>query len=271
MVGHPVTDDPPKEAASKGPLDRRLCQVVGLNQNYASPSGALYHVQIEDRGPVLDPLTEREVRRVNVIVYANYGETNARIIHGRDHDLEDVRTAEYNKIVEQRIKELAAASRTLVAEWEERQVERIKRLLRQYYVTKDETAKKDFEAANALYPFLFSRAWRELKSERSRAEATPQPRPAPPADLMYPLDPEQLGVVLEIERLIGEIAHDLGVLRERGIADDILVQTCRKMVGRARDSLSEGGHSEFGLKRLEMTRGSLVTTWRQVKSRLRQG
>ena len=56
--------------------------------------GTLYHIQIEDRGPVADPVLEREVRRVNVIVYANYGEPNARIIYGRDHDFEDIRSQE---------------------------------------------------------------------------------------------------------------------------------------------------------------------------------
>ena len=61
---------------SSGPLDRKLCQVVGVNQNYTSSSGTLYHIQIEDRGPVLDRVSEREVRRVNVIAYANYGEPN---------------------------------------------------------------------------------------------------------------------------------------------------------------------------------------------------
>src|SRR5215510_5423860 len=69
-----------------GRLDRTRCQVMGLNQNYVSASGTLYHVQIEDLGPVVDRVSEAEVRRVNVIVYANYGEPNARIIHGHDHD-----------------------------------------------------------------------------------------------------------------------------------------------------------------------------------------
>ena len=90
-----------------GPLDRKLCQVVGLNQNYTSATGTLYHIQVEDRGPVLDRVSEMEVRRVNMIVYANYGEPNARIIHGRDHDVPDVRTAAHNAFVSGRIQELA--------------------------------------------------------------------------------------------------------------------------------------------------------------------
>ena len=59
-----------------------MCQVVGLNQNYTSSAGTPYHIQIEDRGPLVDRVTETPVRRVNVIVYANYGEPNARIVHG---------------------------------------------------------------------------------------------------------------------------------------------------------------------------------------------
>ena len=43
---HPDGPPPP------GTLDRKLCQVVGLNQNYTSQAGTPYHVQIEDRGPV---------------------------------------------------------------------------------------------------------------------------------------------------------------------------------------------------------------------------
>ncbi len=93
--------------AADGPLDAQLCQVVGVNQNYTSTSGTLYHVQIEDRGPLLDRVTERSVRRLNVVIYANYGEANARIVHGRDHDLPDLRTHAHNALVSQQIQELA--------------------------------------------------------------------------------------------------------------------------------------------------------------------
>ena len=96
-----------------------------------------YHIQVEDRGPILDALVEREVRRLNVIVYANYGEPNARIIHGRDHDFEDIRSGEYNRYVEQRIQDLAAGAKGVIEEKERRQVERIKGLVREYYLTKD--------------------------------------------------------------------------------------------------------------------------------------
>lgn len=263
--------------------------MVGLNLNYTSAAGTLYHVQIEDRGPVMDRVSETEVRRVNVIVYANYGEPNARIIHGRDHDFPDVRTQEQNTLVKQKIQELAAEAKSIVEEKEQRQVMRIKALIREYYLTKNEAVKKEFEEANAAFPFLFSRAWQELKQERARSgEAAPQaaapapppppvaPEPEPevepeavePVDVVYPLDAELREAVIEIERIIIELGHDLQLLKARGRADDILLQTCRKLVTRAKETLAGREPSEFTIRRLEMTRNSLMTTWRQVKSRL---
>jgi hypothetical protein len=245
---------------------------MGLNQNFASASGTLYHMQIEDRGPVFDPAQEAEVRRVNVIVYANYGEPNARIIHGRDYDFEDERSLEYNRLIERRIQELARETRGLIEEREAGQVGKIKLLIRQYYLNKDEARKKELAQINALFPFLFSRAWRELKEEQARPVASAPVAPAAEVapEVVYPLDPELLRRVLEIERVIAGLETDLGTLRGRGIADDILTQTIHKLVARARESLSGRVTSDFTLKRLDMTRGSLVTTWRQVRSRLRQ-
>jgi hypothetical protein len=68
-----------------------------MNQNYSSRAGTGYHVQIEDRGPVFDDVTEEWVRRVNTIVYAHYGEPTARIVYGRDQDFPDVRTQEHTR------------------------------------------------------------------------------------------------------------------------------------------------------------------------------
>src|SRR5437667_413492 len=113
-------------------LDRSRCQVGGVNQNYTSRTGTLYHIQVEDRGPVLDRVSEQEVRRLSIIVYANYGEPNARIIHGRDHDFPDVRTHEHNRLIEQKVQELAAQARDIIEEKEDRQVARIKALVREY-------------------------------------------------------------------------------------------------------------------------------------------
>jgi hypothetical protein len=278
-------------------LERRLCQVGGVNQNYVSAAGTSYHVQIEDRGPVLDRALEVEVRRVNVIIYANYGEPNARIVYGRDHDFPDVRTTEHNRLIEEKVKELAASARGVIEERERREVRRIKDLLREYYLTKDDEAKRQFELANAQFPFLFSRAWMELKNERGAVPAQPAaplpvempapipvapvaPRPPAPVDevevvellpeeVLYPLDEELRQKVLEIERLIAALGKDLRELKEKGRTDDILLQTCRKLVSRAKESISGREASEFNLRRLDMTANSLMTTWRQIKSRLR--
>jgi len=65
------------------------------------------------------------------------------------------------------------------------------------------------------------------------------------------------------------VGQDLKRLKAVGQADDILLQTCRKLVTRAKESLSGREASEFTARRLEMTRNSLMTTWRQIKSRLK--
>ena len=262
--------------APSGPLDRKLCQVVGINQNYTSGSGTLYHIQVEDRGPVLDRLTETEVRRVNLIIYSNYGEPDAHIVHGSDQDFEDLRTAEHNRFIEGKVKELADEARRLVESHEERQVAKIKELLLEYHRNKSDTAKKSFEAKNAQYPFLFSRAWREIREERARPTPAVPAAPGPvepeaaPIEIVYPLDPELRERVLEIERLITQLGKDLQRLRARGTVDDILAQTCRKLVLRAQETLGGAMPSDFNMRRLEMTRNSLVKTWKQVKSLLRE-
>jgi len=254
-----------------GPLDRKLCQVGGVNQNYTSAAGTLYHIQIEDRGPVLDKASNRELRRVNVIVYANYGEQNAQIVHGRDHDYPDIRTQAHTAFITSRVADLAAEARRIIEEKEQRQVMRINALIHEYHLTKNDVLKKEFEEANTLFPFLFSRAWLELKQER--AMATSAAAPPPPVEVreevVYPLDTELRESVIEIERLMAELDHDLKRLKAAGKADDILLQTCRKLVARAKETVSGREGSEFNARRLEMMRHSLTTTWRQVKSRLK--
>jgi hypothetical protein len=257
-------------------LPHHLCRVIGLNQNYASKFGTPYHIQIEDRGPLMDPASEQWVRRVNVIVYANYGEPNARIIHGRDHDFPDVRTQEHNRFVEHRIQELSLEAREVVDEREERLVRKVKALLREYHETKDEQAKRDFEEINSLYPFVFSRAFAELRHEKTRAglEALvtePEPEPEPEVievETIYPLDAALRERVLEIERVSLELSSDLDQLKAQGRADAILLQTCGKLLGRARDHLRGSESADFAARRLEMTRNSLVTAWRQVRALL---
>jgi hypothetical protein len=260
-------------------LPRHLCRVMGVNQNWTSRCGTVYHVQIEDRGPIFDDATEEWVRRVNVIAYANYGEPTARIVHGRDHDFPDRRTHEHNRLVAKRIQDLAVDARSVLEEKEERQVARVKALLRRYYQTRDEGIKREFEEANSLYPFVFARAFQELRAERERqqdvlqAEATLPPIEEPLSALaadetVYPLDETRRGIVLEIERVAEELEHDLTELKARGAADDILQATCAKLLARARESLTRQDGSDFATRHMDMTRNSLVTAYRQVRARV---
>ena len=256
---------------------------MGLNQNHSSRSGTSYHVQIEDRGPVYDDAAQTWVRRVNVIACANYGEPTARIVYGKDHDLPDTRTHEHNRAVALRIQELAGEARQLIEEKETRRVGRIKDLLGRYYRTRDDKVKREIEDTNALYPFVFARAFQELKAERpaaSEALAAPAaPELAAPEaaatrepgleEIEYPLDPAQRELVLEIERVAGEMQRDLTALKARGAADDILQATCAKLLARAKDSITrQDTSSDFATRYLEMTRNSLVTAYRQVRARV---
>ena len=268
-----ATTTPPEAPGANG-LPRNLCQVTGLNQNYTSKVGTPYHVQIEDRGPLMDAASEQSVRRVNVIVYANYGEPNARIVHGRDHDFPDLRSQEHNRLIERRIQELAVEARRVIEDREERMVRRVKALLREYHRSKDEVSKREFEEVNALYPFVFSRAFCDLRQEKGRtapAREAPAAEPEPDVvevETVYPLDAALRERVLEIERVAFDLSEDLLQLKARGKADDILLQTCGKLLGRARDNLHRHDSAEFAARRLEMTRNSLVTAWRQVRALL---
>jgi hypothetical protein len=89
-------------------------------------------------------------------------------------------------------------------------------------------------------------------------------------ETIYPLDPAQRDLVLEIERVRGELERDLARLKEHGAADDILLGACAKILFRAHESLTQRAEtgSDFAARRLEMTKNSLVTTYRQVRARL---
>ncbi len=255
-----------------GLLPRQRCQVGGVNQNYTSRAGTGYHIQIEDRGPVFDEASEAWVRRLNTIAYANYGEPTARIIWGRDEDFPDVRTQEHNRFIEQKIQEAAVAARALLELREQRQTARIKSLLLHYHQSRGDEAKAEFEEANRLFPFVFARAWHELKDERPPAAAPAEVEPPEPEidETIYPLDAAQRELVLEIERVRGELEKDLAELKRSGAADDILLATCAKILYRAHESLTQRAEtgSDFAARRLEMTKNSLVTTYRQVRARL---
>ena len=259
-------------AAEDALLPRDRCKVIGLNQNFTSRVGTGYHIQVEDRGPVFDDAIEAWVRRVNTIVYANYGEATARIVHGRDQDFPDQRTLAHNRFVQGQIQDAAGAARRLVEEREERQGDRIKALLRHYHSQRDESVKAEFDEANRLYPLVFAKAWQELKAERSTVDS-PSPTEAPAPEIeetVYPMDPDQRRLVLSIERVREDLERDLAALKEMGAADDILLATCAKILHRVHEALTQRAAtgSDFSVRRLEMTKNSLVTTYRQVRARL---
>ena len=87
-------------------------------------------------------------------------------------------------------------------------------------------------------------------------------------EFVYPLDPALRDLVLEIERVSAELTRDVEALKARGAADDILQATSAKLLARARESLSRRHGGDFTSRHLEMTRNSLVTTYRQVRARL---
>jgi hypothetical protein len=254
-------------------LPRDRCRVMGHNQNITSSTGTSYHLQIEDRGPVFDDATEAWVRRVSTVVYANYGEPTARIVYGKDQDFPDVRTHEHNRFIESRIEEAAGKARAVLDRREERQAARIKSLLQHYHTTRDEAVKAEFDEANRLYPLVFARAWQQLKAEHAKAETEPVAE-APPLpeieETIYPLDPGERGIVLELERVRENLQRDLAELKARGGADDILLGACAKILYRVHECLTQRAEtgSDFANRRLQMTKNSLVTTYRQVRARL---
>ena len=89
-------------------------------------------------------------------------------------------------------------------------------------------------------------------------------------ETVYPMDPDQRRLVLSIERVREDLERDLAALKEMGAADDILLATCVKILYRVHESLTQRAAtgSAFSVRRLEMTRKSLVTTYRQVRARL---
>mgnify|MGYP000559032268 CR=1 FL=1 len=71
-------------------------------------------------------------------------------------------------------------------------------------------------------------------------------------------------------RVREELEKDLAELKRSRAADDILLTTCAKILYRVHESLTQQAESgtAFASRRLEMTRKSLVTTYRQVRTRL---
>ncbi len=148
--------------------------------------------------------------------------------------------------------------RARLEEREERQSHRIKVLLRHYHRHAGGLGQGRVRArANRRYPFVFARAWQELKSERVAGEEAPIEPGEPPVpeidETIYPLDPAQRELVLEIERVRDELEADLAELKTRGAADDILLTTCAKILYRAHESLTQQAETWDAL-RLETPR-----------------
>jgi hypothetical protein len=85
---------------------------------------------------------------------------------------------------------------------------------------------------------------------------------------VYPMDAELRRRVIEIESLVAKLGQDVLRLKAHGLADDILLQRCRKLVDQARDSTSRAGGSGLQARRLDVTLDNLAKTWRQVRSLL---
>ena len=261
-------------------LDRHLCRVGGLNQNHLSSTGAPYHIQIEDHGPVTDRVSGADVRRLNMIIYSNYGTGRARIVYGRDHELPDVRTQEYNVIVQQKMQELVAAARQTIESHEERQLLLIKAVIRERNRIGSDAARKALEEGRQLYPFLFARALNEVREEERTGTAPAPVVPVTPVpsgletharvmdDVVYPLDDAMRRLVLDIENVIVRLGEDFLYLKAYGLADDVLFQGCKRLVTRARRAISGREPSDFTVRHLETTLDGLVKVWMSVRSRL---
>jgi hypothetical protein len=250
-------------------LDAGLCRVGGLNLDYTSGSGTPYHIQVEDRGPVTDRLTGRPVRRVNVVVHANYREPNAGIIHGCDHDYPDIRTREHNAFIARELHEQAAGAKSLIEERERRKIDRLKRRIRAYHASRSDEIKREFEQTNALYPFVFARAWQELRRERAQPPAAvPGTGRGVFSGVGYPADADLREHVVEIERIIIGIGQDMARVRTGRGPDESLLRSCGETVAQARAVLSGEGRQGLDPRRLFLVRNSLLTAWRRVHARL---
>src|SRR5688572_5331391 len=163
--------DGPRPGAQAGAptIDKQLCRIGGINQNYNTSSGTPCHLQIEDLGPVTDRGSEELVRRVNVIVYANYGTPHARITFGRDFDYPDVRTSDYNQVIKEQMSQIVAQVQATVEESEERELARIRASLAGRRDLPPEKLREQFRECAGLYPSLFKRAVAELRAEEASA------------------------------------------------------------------------------------------------------
>ena len=212
----PIDDD--KAASDASLLPRHLCRVMGFNKNHSSRTGTLYHLQVEDLGPIFDEATEAWVRRLNVIAYANYGEPTARIVYGKDHDLPDTRTHEHNRVVAQRIHDLAAEVALVLEEKEEGRSQKSRRAFTVRATTPSGSSGSEPLTARPRAP-------------RSSRRAEPDGRSAaPPPELHRRRGGSSArrppARARARDRARARARRDLSALAARGAADDILQATC---------------------------------------------
>jgi len=206
----------------------------------------------------------------------NYGEQNAHIVHGRDHDYPDIRSHAHNTFIKSRIADLAAEARRVIEEAEQKQVMRIKCLIREYYITKSEAVKRSSKSEHGSSPSS-SRA-------RSRAEngtcrrASVAPMLAPTIPTIRPSRRPSPSSTRRVGRGHPQRAHDGNRAhrqRDRGGRPDPQGRgqggrhprpDLPQARARAQETLAERSAPASPCARLEMTRNSLTTTWRQVRA-----
>ena len=203
---------------------------------------------------MVDRVSETEVRRVNVIIYANYGEPNARIVHGRDHDFHDSAPTSTTSSSRTHLRSWRPRPGPIIEEKEQRQVFRIKALIREYYLTKNEADQAGVRGGQRALPVPVLGAWAS-SSGRGSAAAGPRPLPEPapsPSTVAVPApeeraSPKRCSIPSTRPARAGHrdrAAHHRARAGPRSGsrppagADDILLQTCRKLVSRAKESLS---------------------------------
>src|SRR4029078_7062220 len=95
----------------------------------------------------------------------------------------------------------------------QKQVMRIKCLIREYYITKSEAVKKEFEEANECFRFLSSRPFLGLRMERASAPvSTPAVASAAPA-------PDLEALPLEEARSAADIVKELAAQIQQMMRD----------------------------------------------------
>ena len=266
----PIDDDNPASDASL--LPRHLCRVMGFNKNHSSRTGTLYHLQVEDLGPIFDEATEAWVRRLNVIAYANYGEPTARIVlrqgprpAGHAHS----RAQPRRRAAHPRPGGRGGARPRGEGRTTGRSREEPARALLPHARRRRQAGVRGSE------PALPAR----LRARLPGAQGEPNPR-RPKCRLRRPrLHPSKRWSIRSTRTSASSCsrssawATSCGATCRRSRRAGPPTTSCRpparKLLARAKESLTRSDSpSEFAARYLDMTRNSLVTAYRQVRARL---